>query len=148
MKIKGNWALGMVLLYGGFAAFVLGFLLYSSFQKVELVTPNYYEQEIRYQDQIEKIRRTKALSESLTWSLSGRMLTIRFPEALKDKVISGTVTFYRPSDSSMDRKVPLAVGASLLQDFPLASLAAGWWKMKVEWTAGTESYYHEEEFNL
>ncbi len=148
MKIKGNWALGMVLLYGGFAAFVLGFLFYSSFQKVELVTPNYYEQEIRYQDQIEKIRRTKALSESLTWSLSGRMLTIRFPEALKDKVISGTVTFYRPSDSSMDRKVPLAVGASLLQDFPLVSLAAGWWRMKVEWTAGTESYYHEEEFNL
>lgn len=148
MKIKGNWALGMVLLYGGFAAFVLAFLVYSSFQKVELVAPNYYEQEIKYQDQIEKIKRTKALTEGLAWSISGRRLTIRFPEAQRDKAISGTVTFYRPSDASLDRKVPLAIGASLQQEFPLTSLEPGWWKMKVVWTAGTESYYHEEEFSL
>lgn len=148
MRIKGNWAAGIVILYGGFAVFIVGFLVFASFQKVELVAPDYYEQEIRYEEQLERIRRTKGLPDGLTWSLAARELTVQFPETLRGKTVSGTIVLYRASDASADRRIPVAIDANLRQIVPLHNLRTGHWRVKLEWKVDSQSYYDEENFTL
>ncbi len=148
MKLKGNWALGIIVLYGSFALFALGFLFFSTFQRVELVAPDYYDREVRYQDHIDKVHRTAELTEGLSWEFDSTEIRLQFPTSLEGRQIAGTVTFYRPSDSQLDYRIPIRPGSDLSQSFPIRGEIKGLWKMKVDWQVDAVTYYNEDEFTV
>ena len=55
MESKFNWGWKIAILYGGFVCFMLVMVFIASNQKVELVTTNYYEEELKYQSHIDKM---------------------------------------------------------------------------------------------
>ena len=146
MKIVGNWALGVTVFYGGFALFMLGFLVVSTFHKVDLVEENYYDKEIAYQQHIDKVRRAKALTQPLEWKRGVNNLEFQFPKEFPS--VEGKIKLYRPSDSGRDVIVAIKTDAERRQEVSLAGLERGLWRMQIDWKSGSQTYYNDDIFYL
>lgn len=142
------WPLGITIFLALFVLGLVGFLIFAGTQKVEMVTDNYYEKTLEYQAQIDRVNRTKALSEPvlLCYEPAENRYLLRFPALFDPGEISGEVTFYRPNDARADVAFPLQVTADGGQIFSTARLAPGLWRVKVVWAAGGEGYYNEGYF--
>lgn len=99
-----NWGTKIAIVYLLFVAGILYLVMQSSRQKIDLVTPDYYEQEIKYQERIDQSRQADALTGKLTADRSGDSIMIRFPEELTGKTIRANVWIYYPADESLDVK--------------------------------------------
>ncbi len=138
--MKWNWGWGMVGLYGSFVVLIMALVFISSQQEVDLVAPDYYEKEIRYEETIQKTRR--ASSDPVIWTASGRMITLTFSKP----VSSGSIHVYRPSDSRLDFYVPITTGHAATQVISLRDKPAGLWKFMAEWKIDGQSFYAEKRF--
>ncbi|MBS1537367.1 MAG: FixH family protein [Bacteroidetes bacterium] len=147
-KSRGRmWAWGTAIVYCLFAAGTIGFVVFASTQKVDLVSEDYYKNEIVYQKQIERMNRTNALKETVTWYISGDGKTVEFKFPNND-ITDGTIKFYRPSSSSLDKEFKVTPNADGIQFIPVESLPKGMWKVKVEWSEHNENYYLESNLML
>lgn len=140
-----SWGKGIILIY---AVFVTGIavMVYTSMTKdTELVTKNYYEKELKYQEQIDKINNSNELNKNLRIEAKDNMLVIIFPNDELSKNISGEVSFYRPSDAKSDFTIPVEVNGKREQAIATDRLQKGLWKVMVNWNNGGVNYYKEEK---
>lgn len=143
-----NWGHKIIFSFIAFTIF-LGVLVYKSFQsKVNLVSQDYYKQEIVFQDQINKIENELALEKSVSIVHNSRLneLLIIFPRELEVK--SASLTLYRPSDASMDRSWDLQLDQENADKISTESLSGGLWQVQVEWSDQSTSYYKEQNIFL
>jgi nitrogen fixation protein FixH len=138
-----NWGLKIGILYGGFVILILVMVCMAMNQKFDLVSKDYYEQELKYQDRIDKTDRTHALSEQMTWQVNPDDLLLKFPDQFKGKTINGTIYFFRPSDETMDKKINIAVDTSLFFRVNRDQLKKGFYKMQIDWNVNNREYYNE-----
>lgn len=141
-----NWGKGIILV---FVVFVIGIgvLVYRSMTKnIDLVTGNYYEKELKYQEQINKINNTNALKESLKIESRGKVILITYPKL--ETGISGDISFYKPSDAKSDFKIKVEPGSDLKQVVLSDKLNKGLWKIQVSWASGGRDYFSEEKLML
>ena len=75
-------------------------------------------------------------------------ITLVFPKINATANVAGTVTLYRPSNSQLDQVIPLQLNTDLSQAIPTDRLAKGMWRMKIDWTAGDNTYFIEDSFEL
>jgi len=148
MKIKINWGIGIGIFFTIFVLFLVFNLVFSSFNQVELVEGNYYQQELAYQKKIDKEKRTKKLNEQIKIIKNESAIIVQFPETMNKTDIAGEITMYRPSNNKLDKKFKVSVSEGNFQIINTSSLAKGLWKMKIDWSfAGTE-FYNEESINI
>lgn len=140
---KSYWGWGIAAVYTAFALGTLGVVFLTMRQKVDLVATDYYAKEIAYEKQIQRERETQAIDERVACTVSedGKFIKLSFP-AEQGKV-RGTLTLYRPSDSSLDREIKLNVDAAGTQLIPADSLTKGRWRAKVTWQADGREFYKE-----
>jgi nitrogen fixation protein FixH len=74
---------------------------------------------------------------------AGRLVAVSLPID-HARNARGTVTLYRPSDSTADRLFQLAVDSNGRQYLSLDGLAAGRWIVQVRWSDGDRDYYVEQ----
>ena len=97
--MKINWGHKLVFFASAFMLFVVVMVYKISTQKVELVDKNYYENGIRYQEEINKYSASKDTKHAIDFSLTEQKLSF---QTLASNSISGEMHFYRPSDASLD----------------------------------------------
>jgi len=114
-------------------------------QDVNLVTDDYYQQEIKYQDQIDKIERTNALPEKPAIDFDGEGVKVSFPEALLIKNVIGKIHFYRPSNPKLDFDLPLSLSDDGVQIVSTKKMETGFWRLKMYWAMDGKDYYNEKE---
>ncbi|MFZ1685407.1 MAG: FixH family protein [Candidatus Zixiibacteriota bacterium] len=146
-KSTSRWGIGVAVLYGGFVLFTLAIVAFASLQHFDLVEDHYYERSLDYQQQIDRINRTSALSErpKIGFDAGSKDLLVSFPATLTLAPVAGTITLYRPSGAVMDVSVPIALDNGL-QRISAAKLPAGFWKAKIRWDSGGHEYYQESSF--
>ena len=105
----------------------------------------YYEEELRFQKQMDRVQRTQALPKDLSIKLAAasRTIALGLPSEHASQSPTGSVQLYRPSDARMDRQIPLAVDAAGRQTLDAATLDPGLWKLRVTWMAGGKEYFHD-----
>lgn len=140
------WGWGIAAVYAVFAASTLGFVAFTMTHRVELVAPDYYRQELNYEQQIARQRRASNLTQQVTCLLTHdqKNIELRFPAGMKE--ISGKMHLYRPSDSLMDYEIQIAPDAEGRQLVPADRLTRGLWRAKITWQSQKQEYY--EEFTL
>lgn len=118
---------------------------FASRQRIDLVRSDYYEEELRFQKQLDRVKRTQGLPRELSIQLAAasRTIALGLPAEHASQSPSGTVQLYRPSDARMDRQFPLTVDAAGHQSVDAASLEPGLWKLRVTWQAGGTEYFHD-----
>ena len=137
--------MAIAIIYGAFIVILVGFAIFSSFDTVDLVTNDYYRQEIVYQQQIERIKSSKTLTHPLSWYYDRELesLTFQFPDSLRPDKIKGRFHFFRPSDSMQDRFEAIYVDSNNRQYLSTQDLSRGFWRIKIAWTDGMREYYEE-----
>lgn len=150
MAKKSFWPLGIILVYGLFFLFLIGFLIFSRFQNRDLVVRDYYEQDQIYQQQIDRVKRTRNLAEKIkiTYERDNGQVTLQFPIEWNLSGMTGTIHLYRPAEAKMDRKIPLSISENGMQVLDLDHLAQGLWRMKIYWNLDGKEYYQEEVFTI
>ena len=144
MKLKISWGTGIVIVFAIFMGATVSTAVYLMNQDVNLVADDYYNQEIKYQQQIDRIERTKKLDEESIIVFNGTTINVTIPESLMNRDLTGEIYFYRPSDEKSDIKIPLYTDSLGLQVIPVSSLEKGLWSVKVSWLAGEMEYFVEE----
>jgi len=115
-------------------------------QRVELVGQDYYEQEIRFQQQIDRVARTKPMRAEVhaSYDAGQQAILVSLPVGHAQQALTGSIQLYRPSDASLDRKIQLAVDASGTQKLDARPLLAGLWKIKVSWNVSGQEYFFDQ----
>jgi hypothetical protein len=140
-----NWGKSIVLVFIVFAGFI-GTLVYKmTRQHVDLVRDDYYQTEMTYQQQIDRVTNASRQSPvAMKYVASQHKLTIALPKMLR----TGDVRFYRPSDRKLDFTVPIAAQHTDQQQLSTAELARGFWRVQLTWTDGQRDYYTEQDLFL
>lgn len=145
--MKFNWGTGIVLAFIGFISFILYFVISmntdSKYQH-DLVTDDYYKQELEYQSDIDKEENAKTLKQNLNWKKTDKGLVIEFPGDLEINNITGKVFLYRPSNKQFDFEMPISLSNHNLL-IPDNSLLDGRWNIKVDWQYKESLYLYKKE---
>lgn len=138
-----NWGWKIAIVMGIYMAGVLSVVWYAMSTDVNLVTEDYYQQELAYEEQILRLKNTESLAEKPTFNFSSdrKFVVLSFPVGLVPD--SGKITLYRPSDFTQDRKFKLELDEANQQGFVAVSLLPGLWKAKLQWQEGGKSYFQE-----
>jgi hypothetical protein len=140
-----GWGNGIVLVIIGFVA-VMGTMVTICVRQddIHLVTANYYEEEIKYDNQIARISNTKNL-EFAAIEFDGQLkkIDLKLPVGAK-----GTLHLFRPSDARVDQKITFDIQSSEKKSLDLSNLKPGYWKVKLTWTQGGLEYYEEKKINI
>lgn len=142
-----NWGTRIVIMYLGFVALIVTMVVVSMRQQVDLVTPDYYAKELKYQSNIDKANNHNQLNSSLKCSVLDGNIVINFPEEHKSESITGEVLVYKPSDAKSDKIISIeAVNGQM--SIPSSVFSKGMYKVKIDWTVNDKSFYFEQVINL
>lgn len=147
MKLPSNpWPLAIILTFVLFISGTVGLVVMACSQKVELVSPNYYEQELKFQSQIDRLERTSqpGAQARVAYDTPGQRLTVSLPASPEPQTVRGKIQLYRPSESGLDHQVELRLDASGTQVIDGRDLRAGLWKVRVSWTVDQREYFTEK----
>ena len=143
-----NWGIKILIFYLGFVVMVLASVFFAMNQRVDLVTDNYYEKELKYQEQIDKSQRTKSLKEKTEIQLLDKQIKIKFPVLPEKNNQKNSIFLYRPSDQSKDLKIEIKTDTLGIQIIPAEKLTKGFWKIKLSWVSHEAEYYDESILNI
>jgi hypothetical protein len=140
------WPHAIIVWFVVFAAAMAAWIAVAMRQNMDLVRSDYYEEEVCFQQQLDRLNRTAAIRSEvmLIYDASKQEITLRLPAAHLASQPVGEVHFYRPSDAALDFQVPLAVDAGGLQRIGTSTLRAGLWKVRMQWSAAEHDYFFEQ----
>jgi len=141
-----NWGYKIVVAFALFCLAVIGAVIFFLNQKVDVVTDNYYEKELKYQEQLDRVNRTRALRDTIKMENTGAALNIVFPNIPDKPSPKDFILLYRPSDNEKDVRIPVAADTSKKQSVSIERLDRGYWKLQVNWTSGGREFFHEFPF--
>ena len=142
---KISWGTGITIVIVLFLIVTIGqAIAIHVFIDYDLVEEEYYEVEIKYQSQIDKIKRTNALSDALEIKLTNQFVEFDFPSIFDDKSISGFINFYKPSDDLLDKTQAIKLNDENKMYFSTNELTTGLWKVKVNWEVDGIKYFNEK----
>ncbi len=142
---RNLWPHAIIAVCALFVASTVGLIVMACSQKMDLVSNDYYEQELKYQGQIDRAERTRreAREASVAYDAADEQITVSLPSEQARRQVSGSIELYRPSAAGLDRAVELKPDANGIQRLDAAGLAPGLWKVRVSWIAEKQSYYLE-----
>ena len=149
--MKINWGTGIVIAFVCFISFILFFVIKMNTNDKyshDLVTEEYYKQELAYQQQINEQKNAISLGKELSITIKNNMLCISFPESLDLAKLKGHLEFYRPSDKSQDFKIPIQLKYGRQFFLPIENLTKGRWNLTVRWSLNDQNYTVIKQLNL
>jgi nitrogen fixation protein FixH len=140
-----DWGKGILVTIIAFVAFMITLVVISVKQDdIHLVAENYYEQEIKYQDQIDREKASADLDrEVLVFDAQHKYVVLDLPVGTQ-----GNLQLFRPSDARLDQQVTLNITEVGKTTVPLATLKSGYWRVQLTWTEGGVEFYQEKKISL
>ena len=145
MKISWGWRIGIV--YGGFVVLMLCLVTASSHQKVDLVSKDYYKDEIAYQGVLDASKNQAHLAGSISIHANASDVIIDFPGEFNNTLLKGNVNLYSAVNQDWDKNFAINTSNNQLT-IPRTQLMHTIYTIKVSYTAGGKSFYYETQINL
>jgi len=145
--MKFTWGTGIFLFLVLFLAGSAAFIVFAARQKVNLVHKDYYEKGVDYSEQMRVNERSKPYLHSLDLKNEADFFLVIIETALAEKIDSGNMYMYRPSDSKLDITLPVSERASLVQ-FRKSDLINGRYILKFTWYTEGVKYEVDRPVNI
>ena len=130
-----------------YIAFVagMGFLVFkASSQKFDLVTKDYYDQELKYQQVIDQAANTSKLSTPVSIERKEGELMISFPDEMKNKKKLVDFHLYYAADAKKDFRKSFELNENeSTQALPVGM--KGMYELKLLWETDGVKYYFEKK---
>ncbi len=117
-------------------------------QNIDLVSANYYDQEIQYQKQINRLSNSSDLQTKVAVVVGIGVVTIQFPDTFENSKLTGKIAFFKPDNAANDFEVTLKLNEKLTQQISTEKLPSGRWNIKISYVDGVKEYYSEEKILL
>lgn len=141
-----NWGNKLILVFIAFGLLMF-FMVYKSMNThFDLVTRQYYSDELAYQGIIDAKGNAMALKGKTIVKQKDDQFYLQLPTEHAGGVNKGKIWFYCVTDASKDRTFELDANSEGIQQIPLQELVAEKYTVKLEWTNGDKKYYTEEKF--
>lgn len=147
MKFKISWPTGIIIAILAFVVFILSFVYKATFMSKydhHLVSEDYYNDEINYQKEIDKLNKSTELKENISVKNVDLGLLITFPKEFEPSKISGTISFLRLSNDKLDFQIPIDLKTHeyLITE---GNLVEGRWDIKIEWSVNKNTYLFKKK---
>jgi hypothetical protein len=137
-----NWGKSIVLAFILFAIFIGVLVTVCVREDISLVSTDYYNDELEYQSQIDRVHNADDLVKKPEINLvDDQSLKVEFDFHQFD---GGKLVLYSPADISEDKTFKLEQTDSPFQVFSVGSLKKGNYKVKMTWTTNGKEYYFEK----
>lgn len=147
MTVKIGWGWKVGLLYSSFVAMMIVLVIASNKQEFDLVSKDYYKDEISYQQVLDANRNQVGLAGTLTISANETTVKIGFPAEFHGKAITGKIYFYSVVQNDWDKTFPiLAEENAVIIDRSLLQHTN--YKVKINYRVDDKDYYLENDLNL
>ncbi|QNH61692.1 FixH family protein [Hymenobacter sediminicola] len=147
---RSIWPYAIIATFVLFAAYI-GYMVQQAMRSsVDLVSTDYYQQELAYQQRMETEARTAALPApvDLRYEAAAQRLTVQLPAALAGKAVLGNIRFFRPSNQKLDFSLPLQPNADLQQHINTSKMQPGHWRVRLDFTADQQAYFVEKKISF
>ncbi|MBL0106546.1 MAG: FixH family protein [Ignavibacteria bacterium] len=142
--MKISWGIIVMLGFSLFAAGIIAMVAVSMTKNVDLVSDNYYEKGIKYQNQIDMKLNSAEFSDKIKTEIKDSGLLIEYSEDLIKGNFSGEIKFYRSSDAKKDFKVNIETDEKGIQLIPVMNLDKGLWKVQFSFRKDNKNYFLEK----
>ena len=142
--MKLSWGYKIMFVYIAFVA-GMGILVFkASSQKFDLVTTDYYDQELKYQQVINQAANSSRLSAPVTIERNKGELKISFPNEMKRKKKLVDFYLYYAADAKKDFRRSFELDENeIVQALPVGM--KGMYELKLSWEAEGVKYYFEQK---
>ncbi|MCE3281617.1 MAG: hypothetical protein K0Q66_354 [Chitinophagaceae bacterium] len=134
-----SWGNKLVIVFLAFAGLMATLVYKAVNTKFELVTKDYYKDELRYQETIEGRANASQVGE-LVLIQDGSTVTLTLPVTLGSLPAEGEAWFYCKTNAGNDRRIPVRMEGGRFV-FDKAQLATASYELKLTVTAGGKQYY-------
>jgi len=139
-----NWGHKLILVFLVFGG-MMGFMVYRSIKtKYDLVSTEYYKDELSYQKIIDGSNEANLLKTKISVIQEGANISIRLPDEMKNEFVKGQSWFYCATDAKKDRKMELQVNRNAEQLISTNLFVPGNYIVKLNWSSAGRQYYAEQ----
>ena len=145
--MKMNWGTRIAMVYIGFVILMVTLVTMSMKQDFQLVSKDYYQKEITYQEVMDAGKSQSLLSQPVSFIVNEAMIGFGFPNEFIGKNINGTIEFYAAANSKWDAKFDFV---SEDNQFKIIrnKLFPTRYQVKINWEMDGIKYYQESLLNL
>lgn len=139
---KFSWGHGVVLALGSFIAFIL-FLIFvfsHGMKNSELISDNYYQDELTYQDVIDAKTNADELADKPSFSQTPSGITITFPSGTVPDNQEVDFDLFRTDDSNLDVHKKIELNSQKKFTIPSKVIVAGSYTLKLKWQQNKKPY--------
>jgi hypothetical protein len=140
---RNPWPYAIVAYFVIFIAAVTTWITFAVRNDQQLVRSDYYEQELKFQTDIDSQTRAANVNISLDYDAAKQIVTISLPGA----ATNGSIYFYRPSNAKLDREFTLALKNGA-QPIDVAQFQSGLWKIRLRWTVNSAEFRYQQSLVL
>jgi hypothetical protein len=141
-----SWGWKIAIGYSAFVVFILFMVFKATQENFELVTPDYYSQELAFQNQIDRSINARDSGEIINLSYKDNGLLVSYPGFTKYQIVKGTVSFFRPSNGELDRTFDWEMNQEGNMFIPGEKFQKGQYLFRAEWEADGKEFYLEKPF--
>ena len=143
--MKLNFGHGILLFILLFMTGIIVLVYQCSKHPADLVSASYYEQELKYSDQMMKEKNALLLADEIriNYNQNQRVVVFNFPAFYNRENLSGKITFYKPDNARLDFSKQVLANDRYEQVIETSGMAHGYWNVQVNWKAGETPYYSE-----
>ncbi len=144
--MKWNWGTKIFLSFILFGIFILYMVFQAFRQNFDLVSENYYQEELAYQQRIREKANLLRSGDEISIREEKSHIIFEFPEPFSEA--RGTIYFYHPSRKLFDKTFQISIGEDNRQSINREELVKGRYRVKVSWESDGLSYFQEKELYL
>ncbi len=141
-----SWGKAIILVFIVFAGFIGTMVYWMSREKIDLVRDDYYEDELMYQRQIQRVANASRLDSSafVQYYPEKQQIGLKLPNGL----VSGSLLLYCPANRDQDVRRSLTKATPKVSNVPMLGRPSGLWRAQLNWSDGQREFYVERELML
>jgi hypothetical protein len=141
-----NWGKWIIVAFVLFALFIATLVTVCMRQDVNLVSKDYYSEELAYQDQILRMNNVNQLEKKPEIQKAGTFLSIGFDQF--SEIENGRLNLFNPSDPKKDKVYTLKPTHEKLHLIPIDDVAKGMYRARMQWAMDGKEYFIETIINI
>lgn len=142
--MKLTWGHKIAGVYLFFVAGILFLVFKATNEDFDLVTKDYYGEELKYQQVIDQAANASKLSAPVAIEKGKGELKVIFPAEMKDKRKTVDFYLYYPADAKKDFRKTLDINDNIFTT-ALPDGMKGLYEVKLLWQADNVKYYYEQK---
>lgn len=137
-----NFGKGIVVAFVFFALFIGTLVFICIKQDINLVSVNYYQEELAHGQKMNQMANTKELAGEPIITATGNTIEVDFQQF--GELEEGELKLTRPSDVKLDQKFVLHASTESRQQFTMQRWERGLYRASMKWTMKGKEYYVEK----